>query len=134
VGPLRVGFSGAGVFSTWAIYPALHVAPIEAVCGAAFAVAVRSTAAPWARSSSTASGSGGGTTTESRSRAKASSCERTTELSGDGPALMEFVRAIRDGREPIASIHDAVRTIALYQAIVDAARAGRQGPLELSPV
>ena len=32
--PLRVGFIGAGVFSTWAIYPALHLAPIDlrAVC------------------------------------------------------------------------------------------------------
>jgi myo-inositol 2-dehydrogenase/D-chiro-inositol 1-dehydrogenase len=57
--------------------------------------------------------------------------ERTTELNGDGPALVEFVSAIRDGREPIASIHDAVRTMALYQAILDAARSGRQGPLEL---
>ena len=34
VEPLRVGFIGAGVFSTWAIYPALHLAPIDlrAVC------------------------------------------------------------------------------------------------------
>jgi myo-inositol 2-dehydrogenase/D-chiro-inositol 1-dehydrogenase len=32
--PLRVGFIGAGIFSTWAIYPALHLAPIDlrAVC------------------------------------------------------------------------------------------------------
>lgn len=32
--PLRVGFIGAGSFSTWAIYPALHLAPIDlvAVC------------------------------------------------------------------------------------------------------
>lgn len=32
--PLRVGFIGAGIFSTWAIYPALHLVPIElrAVC------------------------------------------------------------------------------------------------------
>jgi UDP-N-acetylglucosamine 3-dehydrogenase len=32
--PLRVGFIGAGVFSTWAIYPALHLVPIDlrAVC------------------------------------------------------------------------------------------------------
>ena len=32
--PLRVGFIGAGVFSTWDIYPALHLAPIDlrAVC------------------------------------------------------------------------------------------------------
>jgi predicted dehydrogenase len=32
--PLRTGFIGAGIFSTWAIYPALHLAPIElrAVC------------------------------------------------------------------------------------------------------
>ncbi|HEX2469493.1 MAG TPA: Gfo/Idh/MocA family oxidoreductase [Candidatus Limnocylindrales bacterium] len=34
VAPLRVGFIGAGVFSTWAIYPALHLAPLDlrAVC------------------------------------------------------------------------------------------------------
>ena len=32
--PLRVGFVGAGSFSTWAIYPALQLAPIDlrAVC------------------------------------------------------------------------------------------------------
>ena len=32
--PLRVGFIGAGIFSTWAIYPALHLAPFDlvAVC------------------------------------------------------------------------------------------------------
>ena len=27
--PLRLGFIGAGVMATWAIYPALHFAPIE---------------------------------------------------------------------------------------------------------
>ncbi|MGH7320451.1 MAG: hypothetical protein ACRELA_12605 [Candidatus Rokuibacteriota bacterium] len=32
--PLRLGFIGAGVMATWAIYPALHFAPIslQAVC------------------------------------------------------------------------------------------------------
>ncbi len=58
--------------------------------------------------------------------------ERSGELGGDGPALVEFVTAIREDRQPIASIQDAVRTMQLYQAIYDAYRAGRQGPLELS--
>jgi predicted dehydrogenase len=33
--PIRLGFVGAGVMATWAIYPALHFAPLElrAVCG-----------------------------------------------------------------------------------------------------
>ena len=31
--PLRVGFIGAGSFSTWAIYPALHLAPIDLRAG-----------------------------------------------------------------------------------------------------
>jgi hypothetical protein len=35
-------------------------------------------------------------------------------------ALVEFVEAIREDREPIASIHDSVRTMRLYQAIYDA--------------
>jgi predicted dehydrogenase len=29
--PLRLGFIGAGVMATWAIYPALHFAPLELV-------------------------------------------------------------------------------------------------------
>lgn len=57
--------------------------------------------------------------------------ERSTELSGDGAALTEFVTAIREGRSPVADIRDAVDTMRLYQAIYDAYRAGRQGPLDL---
>ena len=29
--PLRLGFIGAGVMATWAIYPALHFAPLELI-------------------------------------------------------------------------------------------------------
>jgi hypothetical protein len=57
--------------------------------------------------------------------------ERSTEREGDGAALTEFVTAIREDRPPIADIHDAVRTMTLYQAIFDAYQAGRQGPLDL---
>jgi len=60
--------------------------------------------------------------------------ERSTELGGDGAALVEFVTAIREGRPPVASIQDAVRTMRLYQAIYDAYRVGRQGPLDLPRV
>lgn len=57
--------------------------------------------------------------------------ERSTELGGDGATLVEFVAAIREGRSPEPDIHDAVRTMSLYQAIYDAYRAGHQGRLEL---
>ncbi len=57
--------------------------------------------------------------------------ERSTELGGDGPALVEFVTSIREDRPPVADIHDALRTMALYQAIYDAYREGRQGPIEI---
>jgi predicted dehydrogenase len=57
--------------------------------------------------------------------------ERSTELGGDGAALTEFAASIREGRRPITSMDDAVRTMGLYQAMYDAYRAGRQGPLEL---
>jgi predicted dehydrogenase len=57
--------------------------------------------------------------------------ERSTELGGDGAALVEFVSSIREGRQPVTSIHDAVRTMCLYQAIYDAYRAGQQGRLDL---
>jgi predicted dehydrogenase len=55
--------------------------------------------------------------------------QRSGELTGDGPALVEFVEAIREGREPVASIHDAIETMRLYQAIYDAVRDGRDGVL-----
>jgi myo-inositol 2-dehydrogenase/D-chiro-inositol 1-dehydrogenase len=57
--------------------------------------------------------------------------QRSGELTGDGPALVEFVSAIRDGREPLAGIHDAVGTMRLYQAIYDAVREGRDGVIPL---
>jgi hypothetical protein len=57
--------------------------------------------------------------------------ERSAELGGDGAALTEFVESIREGRAPLTSIQDAVRTMCLYQAIYDAYQAGHQGLLEL---
>jgi predicted dehydrogenase len=58
--------------------------------------------------------------------------ERSTELGGDGGALTEFATAIREGREPVAGIHDAVGTMRLYQAIWDAYAEGRDGLLPLA--
>ena len=55
--------------------------------------------------------------------------QRSGELTGDGYALIEFVEAIRQNREPSASIHDCVGTMRLYQLIYDAVREGRDGPL-----
>ena len=57
--------------------------------------------------------------------------QRSGELTGDGMALVEFVRAIREDREPVASIHDSVGTMRLYQAIYDAVREGRDGVIPL---
>lgn len=57
--------------------------------------------------------------------------QRSTELGGDGDALTEFVTAIREDREPVANIHDSVKTMRLYQAIYDAYRAGRDGLITL---
>ena len=57
--------------------------------------------------------------------------ERIAELTGDGLALAEFVEAIRAERQPIASIHDGVETMRLYQAIYDAVREGRTGVIPL---
>jgi len=53
--------------------------------------------------------------------------QRSGELTGDGYALIEFVEAIRAGREPIAGIHDAVETMRLYQTIYEAIQQGRDG-------
>ena len=53
--------------------------------------------------------------------------ERSGELTGDGPALIEFVASIREGRQPIANIHDAVETMRLYQAIYDAVQNQQNG-------
>ncbi len=57
--------------------------------------------------------------------------ERVGELTGDGPALAEFVDAVRVGREPLCSIGDAVETMRLYQAVHDAVTAGRRGVVAL---
>jgi predicted dehydrogenase len=57
--------------------------------------------------------------------------ERSGELTGDAYALIEFVSAIREGREPVASIHDCLGTMKLYQAIYDAVQAGRDGLISL---
>jgi len=53
--------------------------------------------------------------------------ERSGELTGDAGAMREFVNAIRADREPIASIHDCVHTMQLYQTIYDAVKEGRDG-------
>jgi predicted dehydrogenase len=53
--------------------------------------------------------------------------ERSGELTGDAGAWREFTAAIREGREPVCSIHESVKTMELYQALYDAARAGRTG-------
>ena len=53
--------------------------------------------------------------------------ERSGELTGDGPSLVEFVSAIREHREPVSSIYDSIETMRLYQAIYEAVREGRSG-------
>lgn len=53
--------------------------------------------------------------------------ERSGELTGDGPCLAEFVAAIRESRQPMCSMRDAVETMRLYEAIYDAVRADRHG-------
>ena len=53
--------------------------------------------------------------------------ERSGELTGDGPCLIEFVNAIREQRDPVSGIHDSVETMKLYQAIYDAVREERSG-------
>jgi hypothetical protein len=45
--------------------------------------------------------------------------------------LLEFVEAIRQEREPLASIQDAVGTMRLYQAIYEAVRHGRHGVIRI---
>jgi myo-inositol 2-dehydrogenase/D-chiro-inositol 1-dehydrogenase len=53
--------------------------------------------------------------------------ERSGELTGDGPCLIEFVQAIREQREPVSGMQDAVETMRLYEAINDAVREQRKG-------
>jgi predicted dehydrogenase len=57
--------------------------------------------------------------------------QRSGELTGDGTALVEFVASIREGREPVASIHDSVETMRLYQAIYDAVCDDRDGVIAI---
>ncbi|RPI80175.1 MAG: gfo/Idh/MocA family oxidoreductase [Chloroflexi bacterium] len=58
--------------------------------------------------------------------------ERSPELTGDGYALIEFVEAIRENREPVANIHDSLETMRIYQAMYDAYLAGKEGEIDLS--
>ena len=53
--------------------------------------------------------------------------ERSGELTGDAGSWREFASAIREDREPICNIHENVKTMELYQALYDAAMAGRSG-------
>ncbi len=57
--------------------------------------------------------------------------QRSGELTGDGVALREFAEAIREDREPVASIHDSIGTMRLYQALYDAVCAGRDGVIPI---
>ncbi len=66
---------------------------------------------------------GGNTFTENYSD------QRSGELTGDAASLNEFVAAVRQGREPVASVHDAVETMRLYQAVYDAIVEGREGEI-----
>ena len=45
--------------------------------------------------------------------------QRNGELTGDGHSLTEFVHAIREEREPISSIGDCVKTMRLYEAVLE---------------
>jgi predicted dehydrogenase len=53
--------------------------------------------------------------------------QRNEELTGDAYSLIEFAAAIREGREPIASIHDCLETMRLYEAVL----ARREGVIRL---
>jgi len=44
--------------------------------------------------------------------------QRNGELTGDGVSLTEFVHAIREDREPVASIDDCIGTMRLYDAVL----------------
>ena len=44
--------------------------------------------------------------------------ERNGELTGDGISLTEFANAIREEREPIASIQDCIGTMRFYDAVL----------------
>ena len=54
-------------------------------------------------------------------------CIMSRELTGDAGSWREFAAAIRQGRQPVCNIHDSVKTMELYQALYDAAMAGKSG-------
>ena len=45
--------------------------------------------------------------------------QRNGELTGDGYSLTEFVTAIRENREPVASINDCLKSMRLYEAVLE---------------
>ena len=45
--------------------------------------------------------------------------QRNGELTGDGYSLAEFAHAVREEREPIASIRDCLGTMRLYEAVLE---------------
>ena len=45
--------------------------------------------------------------------------QRNGELTGDGHSLTEFVNDIREKREPIASINDCLKSMRLYEAVLE---------------
>ncbi|MYE91229.1 Gfo/Idh/MocA family oxidoreductase [Candidatus Poribacteria bacterium] len=45
--------------------------------------------------------------------------QRNGELTGDGHSLTEFANAIRENREPIASIKDCLKSMRLYEAVLE---------------
>ena len=45
--------------------------------------------------------------------------QRNGELTGDGYSLTEFANAIRENREPIASINDCLKSMRLYEAVLE---------------
>lgn len=45
--------------------------------------------------------------------------QRNGELTGDGHSLTEFINAIRENREPIASINDCLKSMRLYEAVLE---------------
>ena len=57
--------------------------------------------------------------------------QRSIELTGDAYALLEFVEAVRVGRQARSDIRESVKTMRLWQSIWDAVQAGRSGDLQL---
>ena len=57
--------------------------------------------------------------------------QRSGELTGDGPSLIEWASAIREDRECNSSIQDATKTMRLYQAVYNAIKNGKDGVINL---